>query len=99
MFYNQIGDGGMTVSVGSYEAPPAPVAVQPSRDVLSLQEPLLRGPEVESVQKALIKAGFKIKADGVYGRGTHNAVTQFQRRKGLNATGNIDEATRSALGV
>ena len=59
------------------------------------------GAEVRAVQQALISAGVPVPggADGVYGPATKSAVTAFQSRKGLAATGTIDAATASALGL
>ena len=60
-----------------------------------------RGNEVKSVQSALIAAGVKVPggADGVFGPATKSAVTAFQSRNGLPATGAIDAATAAALGL
>ncbi|MCL1473475.1 peptidoglycan-binding domain-containing protein [Argonema antarcticum] len=48
---------------------------------------------------ALKKAGFDIKIDGIYGVDTEKAVSQFQRRKGLDVDGRIGPQTRAALGL
>lgn len=60
-----------------------------------------RGNEVKTVQSALIAAGVKVPggADGVFGPATKSAVTAFQSRNGLPATGAVDAATASALGL
>lgn len=104
VFYSEIGKGGVTVSVASHNslANPAPSVVAVAKAnpmLLTLQQPHLRGPEVTAVQRALITAGYGIKADGVYGPGTQRAVVSFQRAQGLDATGSVDEKTRQALGL
>ncbi len=60
-----------------------------------------RGNEVKTVQSALIAAGVKVPggADGVFGPATKSAVTAFQSRNGLPATGAVDAATAAALGL
>ncbi len=42
-----------------------------------------RGSEVRMIQQALIRAGYEVTADGVYGPKTADAVMAFQRKKGL----------------
>lgn len=60
-----------------------------------------RGNEVKTVQSALIAAGVKVPggADGVFGPATKSAVTAFQSRSGIPATGAVDAATAAALGL
>lgn len=60
-----------------------------------------RGNDVKTIQSALIAAGVKVPggADGVFGPATKSAVTAFQSRTGLSATGTIDEPTAVALGL
>ncbi len=59
------------------------------------------GDEVKSVQRALIAAGVPVPggADGKFGPATRVAVLDFQARKGLAQSGEIDAATASALGL
>lgn len=55
---------------------------------------------VVEVQNTLIKLGFDLGpagADGKFGPKTRDAVLTFQKMKGINATGVIDNATRIAL--
>lgn len=57
-------------------------------------------PTVEAVQQALTERGFEPgEIDGVMGSRTRNALTEFQRSAGLSPTGEIDAATRVALGL
>jgi len=60
-----------------------------------------RGARVVALQQALVRAGISLCGgiDGVFGRCTANAVMQFQRTRGLTATGRIDQATANALGL
>jgi len=59
------------------------------------------GNDVKAVQSALLAAGVRVPggADGIFGPATRSAVTAFQSRNGLPASGNIDEATAAALGL
>jgi peptidoglycan hydrolase-like protein with peptidoglycan-binding domain len=56
--------------------------------------------QIIQVQTVLIQKGFDIgRADGRLGPRTVRALTEFQRKQGLQATGRIDNQTVSALGV
>jgi hypothetical protein len=55
--------------------------------------------EIREVQTALKSQGFEVVVDGQMGPRTMAALTQFQRRQGLQATGKIDSQTVAALGV
>lgn len=59
------------------------------------------GSAVEDLQRRLneeLKPSPRLDIDGDYGDATREAVTQFQRAKGLRSTGIVDGRTRSALG-
>lgn len=60
-----------------------------------------KGARVLQLQSALVKAGIAVKGgvDGDFGAGTSAAVMDFQRAKGLNVTGKVNEATANALGL
>jgi peptidoglycan hydrolase-like protein with peptidoglycan-binding domain len=55
--------------------------------------------EVKKVQHALSKKGMHVKADGMYGPSTINAVKKFQRKHHIPATGTLNQKTLKALGV
>jgi peptidoglycan L-alanyl-D-glutamate endopeptidase CwlK len=58
------------------------------------------GPDVVTVQTALKNAGFSPGAlDGDFGTATEAAVIGFQQAKGMSASGVVDNATASALGI
>lgn len=57
------------------------------------------GPEVASLQRALIARGAGITADGDFGRMTRTALELFQARAGLPVSGWADPATAYALGL
>jgi murein DD-endopeptidase MepM/ murein hydrolase activator NlpD len=56
---------------------------------------------VKEVQQALIDAGMTVRggADGVFGNATKAAVSQYQESNGLDASGEIYEATAIKLGL
>jgi peptidoglycan hydrolase-like protein with peptidoglycan-binding domain len=60
-----------------------------------------RGNDVKTVQSALLAAGVPVPggADGIFGPKTKSALTAFQSRKGLAATGRVDGPTAAALGL
>ena len=53
--------------------------------------------EVKVAQKALNKAGFKVRVDGVMGRHTCAAIEAFQKAGGLKVTGRLDKETLAKL--
>jgi hypothetical protein len=55
--------------------------------------------EVRILQQVLVDRGFSVEVDGVFGPRTREALIAFQRREGLQATGQIDSRTVTALGV
>ena len=57
-----------------------------------------RGPGVQLLQLGLSRAGYQPgRIDGSFGRGTENALRQFQQAQGLPATGRSDVATWQAM--
>jgi peptidoglycan hydrolase-like protein with peptidoglycan-binding domain len=55
--------------------------------------------EIREVQRVLVERGFSVEIDGRLGPRTRQALIQFQRREGLQATGRIDNRTITSLGV
>ena len=66
---------------------------------LSLNQPLVRGPDVRLVQEALVEAGFPVAPDGIFGPATNRAVRAYQNQLGLAADGVVGPATRARLGI
>lgn len=56
------------------------------------------GAAVEHLQRLLVAQGARITVDGDFGRGTHAALMDFQRRAGLAADGVAGKDTASAFG-
>ncbi len=57
------------------------------------------GPEVASLQRALVGEGLAVAIDGDFGRMTRNAVEALQGAMRIPATGVVDAATASAMGI
>ena len=56
--------------------------------------------KVQAAQQALARAGYSPgNATGTLDSPTQDALMQFQRARGLRATGDLDSATMSALGL
>ena len=83
----------------SAEVKSTPTATNSAVDVDSL--PALvkdyRGPAVKRAQRLLEKHGVQCAQDGDFGPKTQSAVKQFQQKKGLPVTGDVDKATWAAL--
>ncbi|GET41870.1 peptidoglycan-binding protein [Microseira wollei] len=60
---------------------------------MRLFSPRMQGSDVQKLQEALIKAGFTLDADGVYGPGTDTAVKQFQEKNGMTVDGIVGSQT------
>ena len=60
-----------------------------------------RGQLVKDVQSKLMAAGIAVRggADGVFGNATKTALANYQKQKGLSASGSVDAPTASSLGL
>ena len=59
-----------------------------------------RGERVALVQQRLKEWGYYTgDVDGVFGRGTYNAVVRFQRQNGLTTDGQVGKKTAAAMGI
>jgi peptidoglycan hydrolase-like protein with peptidoglycan-binding domain len=56
-----------------------------------------RGERVVGVQYLLQQKGYAVRATGFYGTATTSAVIRFQRRRGLNPSGNVGPSTWDRL--
>lgn len=93
-------DCGVLVPGIRYFRSDAEISAPPMPHVLRVSEPLMRGPSVEKVQRALQKLGYMVGAiDGIYGPQTAAAVVAFQNEKGIVPDGEVGAATRTALGI
>ncbi|HEY9738071.1 MAG TPA: peptidoglycan-binding protein [Trichocoleus sp.] len=67
--------------------------------VLYLSEPYMVGDDVAKVQQALMKRGYGLSADGVFGPGTDRSIRHFQAQQGLVADGIVGPQTLVRLGI
>jgi chitosanase len=67
--------------------------------LLMLRNPVLTGPDVLAVQKALRAAGLAPDSENGFGPQTDKAVRSFQRQRGLRVDGIVGPGTRTALGL
>ncbi len=56
-----------------------------------------RGSEVTTLQQYLNRLGYGLAEDGIFGQNTYNAVTDFQRKKGIGVDGIVGTQTWSTL--
>lgn len=77
--------------------PPSPV--NPIVPPVIVARPGDNSPYIADLQKMLVKKGWSIATDGVYGVKTQQAVREFQQKNGLKASGVIDTDTLNKLMV
>lgn len=83
------------ISEGIGTSQPASSAIQPSGPPPSLDPEVVR-----TLQDRLSRLGFyKTGIDGVWGPATQEAIQRFQQNRGLQASGQLNPATISALGL
>jgi Uncharacterized protein conserved in bacteria len=95
------------VSVDNNDKPdssqvPNPNENKPIDDIPPVVEPSIyrlgsSGDTVIKIQEDLKKLGYDIDTDGNFGKGTKNAVVDFQTRTGLDADGEVGDTTMSKL--
>lgn len=84
----------------SEDITPTPIPITPSNPTSSCLGKGDSGPEVEQLQKNLIKLGYNLpqyRADGDFGNETYNAVIKFQQQHNLIADGLVGPATQAAI--
>ena len=67
------------------------------KQIYWLTSPMMRSDEVWKAQTMLAAKGARVRADGIYGRETAEAVRAFQARSSLKADGILGPMTWSAL--
>jgi peptidoglycan hydrolase-like protein with peptidoglycan-binding domain len=71
-----------------------------NEDPGSVVQPSTLSPEqIRVVQRSLVDRGFAVDLSGNFDPTTQRALTDFQRARGLPATGNLNASTIEALGV
>ncbi|HET7755277.1 MAG TPA: peptidoglycan-binding domain-containing protein [Anaeromyxobacteraceae bacterium] len=83
----------------TYETPRAGAPATPADDTWVAQPTDLSGEQVRIVQRALTSRGFQVDASGTFDAATQTALADFQRSRGLPATGNLNADTAAALGI
>ena len=94
---------GLTLSALPMTATASPAVLQSPllpQVVVGLRQGAI-GADVVALQNALLAAGIKVPggADGDFGPATKSALTAYQSRSGLRTSGEVDEATATALGL
>ena len=83
----------------TYETPRPATPGSPEDDTWVAQPTDLSREQVETVQRALSSRGFQVDATGTFDAATQTALADFQRSRGLPATGNLNADTAAALGI
>ena len=81
------------------DAPLSASAEDAATRTLRLAEPRMTGNDVRALQQALVKEGYAIDCDGVFGESVEKAVKSFQRDFGVVDDGVVGPATRLMLGL
>ena len=102
-------DEATAIALGMLSAP-KPVAVATAKTVIAAAVPAAvatsnfaklgdRSEAVKAIQTVLINdsIGLVGGADGRFGKGTSAAIAEYQKRRGLNITGSMDDATNAAM--
>lgn len=94
-------DIGILIPGFTYDEPTAAQSEKPKGIVYRYTTPLMpKSDTVKRIQAALNAHGFSAgRVDGLFGRGTMNAVYAFQKTKGLTPDGEVYTNTANALGI
>jgi hypothetical protein len=83
---------GQTEQMGQQGAPQGTQQLQAEPAPAGMDEQAVR-----ELQQALSDAGYEVMVDGIWGQQTRTALEEFQQQEGLEATGEPDQETLSAL--
>jgi peptidoglycan hydrolase-like protein with peptidoglycan-binding domain len=84
----------------TYETPRSSAPSSAGADETWVAQPSdLSEEQVRQVQRALTGRGFQVDATGTFDAATQTALAEFQRSRGLPATGNLNADTAAALGI
>lgn len=76
------------------------MAASGAEDRATVIQPSSLSPEqVRLVQRSLVDRGFAVDLSGTFDQPTQSALSEFQRARGLPATGNLNTPTMDALGL
>ncbi len=91
---------GTRIDEGAIEPPlPRASAQNDTIRLLYLKNPYLRGDDVKDVQEALIRHGYDLTADGIFGRYTEKALKEFQDDRQLRVDGIVGPVVLAFLGI
>lgn len=93
-------DYGILLPWITYEENQEVAVPKPAKAVYYLASPMMRGPVVLEIEKALKQRGYYHGAlDGIFGGGLFAAVRSYQGVNGLNVDGEVGEKTAGLLGI
>jgi peptidoglycan hydrolase-like protein with peptidoglycan-binding domain len=90
---------GSSMSQSSQSSMPAKSSTTAKKSSAKKSSTSASAESVKAVQTALNKNGATLKVDGKMGPGTRAALKKYQTANGLKATGRVDDATKTKLGV
>jgi N-acetylmuramoyl-L-alanine amidase len=73
--------------------------LKPTGIIYKLNYPLIKNNTVGQIQLALVKQGYKMTIDKVFGRQTADAIIDFQKKNGLTADGQVGPSTAEKLKI
>ena len=79
------------------EAMPAKSATATKKPMAKKMHKAMASAKVKKAQEMLVKDGAKIKADGLMGKHTREAIKDFQKKNMLKVTGKLDKETMAKL--